>query len=72
MNKGKEAGMHAVTKVMGNVYFCDFESDERKFARSSSQSGALPMEPAVAGLAAGEEADAGTDHRNTMADPEVA
>lgn len=32
--------MHAITKVMGNVYFCDFASDERKFSHSFSADGA--------------------------------
>ena len=72
MHKDRETGMHTVTKIVGNVYFCDFESDERKFERSFSRSGALTAERAVASLAADEEADAGAGHRNAMTDPEVA
>jgi hypothetical protein len=40
----KEHNMHAPTEVIGNVYFCDFESAEREPARPA------PVRPAAADL----------------------
>lgn len=72
MNKDPEAGMHAVTKVVGNVYFCDFESGERKFARFFGRGSAPLSERSAASPEVGEEDDAGGRRQNAVADPEVA
>ncbi len=62
--------MRAVTRVAGNVYFCDFESEERKFSRSFSTDPAPPASRVDPARDAKRAADA--ESGRELTDPEVA
>ena len=65
--------MNMVTEVIGNVYFCDFKSNERKMSHSFAPTSRRPgISPGEAAPQAYAHESASADRTHALTDPEVA